>query len=192
MFLGLDKISDDLLVCLWREKNQDAFDLLQTRYNYFIFGIIKDILNKYDKFFDYADLYQESFMAFLRCIESYDEENGCFYFFVRRSIERALINYIKKNMRYMEIKSIDNMVYEDSRESYVDYIAEEKNDFCDSTLYEKLTNKLDDVNKLIVDYKIDGYTYNEIAKMLGLTRGSIYSRASKIKNILKDIIEKID
>ena len=192
MFLGLDKISDDLLVCLWREKNQDAFDLLQNRYNYFIFGIIKDILNKYDKFFDYADLYQESFMAFLRCIESYDEENGCFYFFVRRSVERALINYIKKNMRYMEIKSIDNMVYEDSRESYVDYIVEEKNDFCDSTLYEKLINKLDDVNKLIVDYKIDGYTYNEIAKMLGLTRGSIYSRASKIKNILKDIIEKID
>lgn len=192
MFLGLDKISDDLLVCLWREKNQDAFDLLQDRYNHFIFGIIKDVLNRYDKFFDYSDLYQESFVTFLKCIESYDEESGCFYFFVRKSIERSLTNYIRKAMRYMEIKSIDNMVYEDSRESYVDYITEEKKDDSYSVLYEKLVSKLDYINKLIVDYKMDGYSYNEIAKILGLTRGSIYSRANKIKNILKDIIEKID
>lgn len=192
MFLGLDKISDDLLVCLWREKNQDAFDLLQSRYNYFIFGIIKDVLNRYDKFFDYSDLYQESFVTFLKCIESYDEESGCFYFFVRKSIERSLINYIRKNMKYMEIKSIDNMVYEDSRESYIDYVTEEKKEDSDSILYEKLISRLDYVNKLVVDYKMDGYSYNEIAKILGLTRGSIYSRANKIKNILKDIIEKID
>jgi len=34
----LEEISDDLLICLFREGNQDAIDLLYERYNIYYYG----------------------------------------------------------------------------------------------------------------------------------------------------------
>lgn len=188
----LKEISDDLLVCLWREKNQDAFDLLQCRYNCFIYGIIKDCYKKCFDYIDFDDLYQDAFLVFLKCIDMYDEENGCFYFFVRKSIERCIFNFLKKRERMKRVSSLDSMFYDNGRESIVDYICEDSLGYEFNPLYDKLVSKLGTVNKRIVDYKMQGYTYMEIGEMLHISRSGIYSRVNKIKNILKDIIEKID
>ena len=187
----LEEISDDYLVKLFFEKNQEAIDLLFDRYTKFIYGIIRDLQKKENEYLDFEDLFQECFLMFLMCIQRYDEEQGNFYFFVRKTIERKISDKLKVVKRQEKFLSLDGLVGE--RSCLLDYVAEDSsNDYCSSHLYEMLMNRLDEDCGCIVDMKMMGYSYQEIAKIMKVTKQSVYRCVRKIKNILKDIIEKID
>lgn len=186
----MKKTSDDFLIYLVREGNQDAIDALYERYKYFIYGFINEKLKNEDLYYDYSELYQDLFLIFLRCIEKYDDYSGCFYTFVKTAVDRKIIDVIKKTKRYNKFASLDRMMFSSGNECCVDYVSEQDN--TDTYLYDSLVENLNDIDKSIVDLKIYGYTYEEIAKVVGLGRQSVYRRFIKIRNILKDIIEKID
>ena len=57
---------------------------------------------------------------------------------------------------------------------------------------EKLFASGYDTDKKIIDMKIAGYSYGEISNAIGETKQFVYRKISKLKNIIKDIIEKID
>ena len=175
---------------MFREGNQDAIDLLYERYNRFLYGIINELLKNCSMNYEYDEFYQDAVVIFINCIERYDEENGCFYFFVRKCIERKIFDNLNKIKRRSRILSLDNYKYDNCEDRYIDYIAEEDN--FRYLEYENLTEGLDELNKMIVDLKIEGYSYREISKMLRISKQGIYRRIEKIKNILKDVIEKID
>lgn len=182
----LKEISDDLLICLYREKNQDSIDLLFKRYNKFLYGMISDFFNNKSEYIDYEEMYQESMLIFLKCIESYDEENGCFYFFVRKAVERGLIYKYRKLQQYNNIKSLDELYYGDGNESYVDYVVcEDDNSFLKSEIYDVLN----EVEIKVLDFKMEGYTYEEIGERLSLSKQAVYRVFAKIKKTLKDIIK---
>ena len=189
----LEEISDDYLVCLYFEKNQDAIDLLFERYTKFIYGIIRDYCKQNEGYIDFEDVFNDCFLAFLVCIERYDQDKGNFYFYVRKAVERKIIDRFEEINKNKMIVSLDSFRYDEGKETYLDFIAEENAFFEEkSDLKEELYDCLDDYDKTIVDLKIEGYSYQEIAKILKSTKQSVYRRVSKIKNILKDIIEKID
>ncbi len=189
----INDISDDLLFRLYLEKNQDAIDMLFERYKVFIYGIIVDMQKHYGVFLEFEELYQDAMVAFLSCLEKYDEDNGCFYFFMKRAIERKLADRIKKTKKCCRYISLDVSMYEDSDETYIDYVAEDdKTCLYNTELYDRLVDRVDYLSKGIIDLRLHGYGYQEIAKCLGASKQGIYRRVAKIKNILKDIIEKID
>lgn len=180
----LKEVSDDLLIELRREGNQDAIDLLFERYRNFIYGIINDFFRKKNLYNDYDELYQESICIFISCIEKYDENNGCFYFFVRKCIERRLKYLFEKENRYKKVLSLDEYMYNDKKETKLDYIKEDGKDF---SLYDGLKEKIDGLSIEIIELKIMGYTYEEMSSILKIGTQSIYRRINKIKKILKDI-----
>ena len=189
----LKEISDDLLISLYREGNQIAIDLLFERYNVFLYGFIHNVLKKEDSYYEYKELFQEMVLVFIRCIERYDEDNGCFYYFVKRSAERKLFDFISKIKKNKKISSLDSNFYADGTESCVDYIKEEDNCmYYETELYKSLKEKLDKLEMKIVDLKVEGYTYQEISDILNVSKQSIYRKVVIIKNIIKDIMEKID
>lgn len=189
----LDEISDDLLISLYREGNQVAIDLLHERYNVFLYGFIHSILKKENFYFEYKELFQELFLLLLNCIDRYDEDNGCFYFFVKKCVERKLFDIVKKTKKNKNVYSLDEWYYQDGGERYVDYVME---DNClmyyETELYEILEDKLDEKEMKIINMKVEGYSYQEISNMLGISKQAIYRKVISIKNIVKDIIEKID
>ena len=180
----LKEISDDLLVELRREGNQDAIDLLFERYRKFIYGIINDFVRKQNCYCDYGELYQESMCVFISCINKYDENSGCFYFFIRRCIERRLNHLFEKEKKYEGIISLDEYMYDNNKETKMDYVEENGKDF---VLYDRLEEKIDDFASSIIELKIMGYTYEEISNILGVETRSIYRKINKIKKKLKDI-----
>lgn len=189
----LDKISDDLLICLYREGNQVAIDLLYERYNVFLFGFIHQQANINNLNCDYKELFQELFVVFLNCIEKYDEETGCFYYFVKKSAERRLTYLMSKIKRYNRVISLDEFVYDDGVESNVDFVQEQYGVSCyDTELYKCISERLDEKEMKIINMKIEGYSYEEISNYLGTSKQTIYRKISCLKNIIKDIIEKID
>lgn len=184
MVLFLREISDDFLICLYREGNQDAIDLLFERYHKFIYGIINDFFKTYNCYVDYEEMYQEAMCIFLKCLDKYDVDNGCFYFFVRTSIERKMKSLYVKMKKYSNIISLDSSFYIDGKENRLDYVCEEDKEYN----YDDCLNEiLADEHKKIISLKLKGYTYEEIAMMLSMSKQSVYRRIVKIKNILKDI-----
>lgn len=190
----LKEISDDLLICLVREKYQVAIDLLIDRYTKFLYGIINDFFGKTNLYVDYEDMFHDAFEVFLKCVESYDEESGCFYFFVKKSVERRMIDKLKKIRKNNQVISLDEPYYESKSEFNIDYVADQEDFSYQSTenLYDSLIAKLDEECKKIVDLRIVGYSYGEIAIFLESNKQYVYRKVNKIKNIIKDIMEKID
>ena len=113
----LDEISDDLLISLYREGNQIAIDLLFERYNVFLYGFIHRLLRKESLYYEYKELFQELILIFMNCLERYDEHNGCFYYFVKRAVERKLFDILNKMKRLSKTISLDDCFYEDGKES---------------------------------------------------------------------------
>jgi RNA polymerase sporulation-specific sigma factor len=191
--LFLDEISDDWLISLYREGNQIAIDLLLERYNVFLYGFIHRILKQECAKYDYRELFQELFIIFINCIERYDEDGGCFYYFVKCSAERKIFDFLNKSKRISKIASLDDCYYDDGVERYVDYIQENNSEeYYETELYGSLKEKLNEEEMKIIDMKVEGYTYQEIASSLGVSKQGVYRRVVYIKNIIKDIIEKID
>lgn len=181
----LKEVSDDLLVELRREGNQSAIDLLFERYRNFLYGIINDFFVKKGRYVDYDELYQEAICIFISCIDKYDENSGCFYFFIRKCIERRLKYLYGKEIRYKEIDSLDKYMYDDNhKETKMDYVSESELIF---SLEEDIEERMDDLSKKLVNLKAMGYTYDEMSKILGVGVQTIYRRINKIKKMLKDI-----
>ena len=191
--MHLEEISDDYLISLYFEKNQEAIDLLFERYKVFIYGIICEFQKRDGEYIDFEDFFQEAFLVFLNCIQKYDTDNGCFYFFVRKSITRKLEDKIRFLKKFKRAISLDASMYSVSRENCIDYVAEDcEYSYYDNFIYEKLINRIDEKSKEIVDLKLAGYSYSEIAEIMGDNKQGVYRRVGRIKNILKDIREKID
>ena len=189
----LGEISDDYLISLCFEKNQGAIDFLFERYTAFLYGIICELQKKEGKYVDFDELFQDAFLVFLNCIQKYDADQGCFYFFVRKSVIRRLEDKMRFMHKTSKISSLDVKMYNVSRENCIDYVAEEcEYSYYDNTIYERLINRVDGKSGQIIDLKIAGYSYNEIAEIMGDNKQGVYRRVRRIKNILKDIIEKID
>lgn len=180
----LKEVSDGFLLALLREGNQDAIDLLYERYHVFIYGIIKDMFKNTLVYLDYEELYQEAMVIFISCIDKYDPDNGCFYFFVRKSIERRLRYFVRKEQSKLSVLSLDDYMYEDGKERKIDCIKEDDNY---DLLECELKDKLCDLEYDILNLKMKGYTYEEMSSILGVGTRVIYRRINKIKNILKDI-----
>ncbi len=187
----LNEVSDDWLLCLSREGNQDAIDLLYERYSKFLYGIINEFFKSKLVYVDYKDMFQECIIVFLGCVQKYDEDVGCFYFFVKMAVERRLIDNLAKISKVKMVASLDELIYDNGNETLLDYVAE-SSDGEYNWLYEELVVRIDEESRRIVDLKMVGYAYHEIALILNTSKQSVYRRVVKIKNILKDIIEKID
>ena len=186
-------LSDDWLVGLAREKNQDAIDCLFEKYDKLIYAIIVDLQRKKGDYYDFNELYQEGMLAFLNCLEKYDDEYGKFYFFAKLVIERRIKDRIFKINRDRKVLSLDKQICDDDNSSeYLDFVCEDDSYYGESELYEELIKRLDFKSRFIVEYKMKGYTYLEIAEILNTNRQWVYRKVNGIKNIIKDIIEKID
>lgn len=187
-----DEVSDDWLINLYRCGDQVAIDCLYDRYTSFIYGFINGLLNK-GVYYDYSEFFQELIIVFINCLEKYDEERGKFYFFVKLSAERKMIDLLSKIKKEKKVLSLDGFYYKDGDESIVDYVQEDGGNICSANdLYECLKEVLDKEDMDIVDMRVDGYSYQEISEILNINKQAIYRKIRIIKNIIKDIIEKID
>ena len=187
------EISDDYLICLYRENNDDAKKELCDRYTNFIYGIIVGVQKIWGYYLDFEECFQEGFLSFLKCIDRYDNEKGSFYFFVKTTIERKLLYRLDKERQESNYVPLDKFIYKDGDETLVDYVSEDKGEQeYDCSIYDKATSRMDEICRKIVELRIDGYSYSEIAQILGVNKQSVYRQVVKIKNIIKDVIEKID
>lgn len=143
---------------------------------------------------DSNDLVQETFMKAWRFIGSFESgTNAKAWLF--KILKNAFINeYRKKTKRptkvdYEEIVSHHNA--EDDR--YVGSI-DLREDIFQGMLGDEVTNALDslpvDFRTVVLLCDVEGFTYEEMAKIINIPIGTVRSRLHRARNMLKEKLEK--
>ena len=183
--------NDYELIYMVRE-NDDAYkDLLFKKYNPVISNIVGKFYNNYSKYgYEYEDFYQEAMIAFDRAVVSYNEDkNTLFYTYLSVCIKRYLLSFVRnisskrKNFSFDSSISIDEVDIIDTK-SDINTILEDSDiqSICKNLIYDF---SLEIEETAMLELRLNGFTYREMAKLLDLPNSSIEFRFRRIKKKLK-------
>jgi RNA polymerase sigma factor (sigma-70 family) len=161
------KYSEAELVMLLRQRHQPAFNYLYDNYSGALFTIILNILNDRELG---SDALQEVFVKIWRQVDSYDETKGRLFTWMMNIARNASIDILRskdfKNSK--QNRELNESVYEKggSTELKTDQIG-----------LRKIVRELKEEYKVLVELAyFEGYTQDEISKMLGIPLGTVKTR----------------
>jgi RNA polymerase sporulation-specific sigma factor len=194
-------VTDNELVYLASENNEDATNILFDKYKY----IVDITVSKYTRSahalnLDKDELYQEAMVGYADAIRSFDPTKDIrLQTFISLCVERRLSNYIRKNnttkVRILkECYSFDNKVSDEL--TLADIVGDNKrnpevikeNAESLKELKRKIDETLSDLEKQVLELLVNDFTNEDIAKILKVEVKSIYNATHRIRAKLKDVI----
>lgn len=169
--------NDYEIISLIQEGHEDAFSLMVDKYSRFIAKKI----HKFNLYYDYEDLYQESLLILYKSVKSFDEGfNKTFTKFLELNLERYFITYIRtaksrKNTEvnhYQEIKQYNHRIKENSVYFYA-HLEEVK----------KVLTELE--YRVYILREIKNYDIEFISETLGLSSKAVYNSLHRAKSKIK-------
>lgn len=177
-------IGDNELVYLIRSDNQEAKDFLIKRYKKRIFGMIASYCKKnFIKGIDYEDYFHNCFIVFLKCLENFDDEYN-FLFYVSQSVEREIYHLIEKEKLIREIIPLEDEFLIKDR-VLVDTISDLGVLYRENEINDLIDKNFDRLSKQILNYRLQGYSFKEIADILKISKKRIYKKIDNIRSYLK-------
>lgn len=205
MSFKINTDDDSELMYLISENNEEANNIIFKKYSSVIDLYAKKYLNLVDgKGMDYNDLYQEGLIALNEAITKYKEQKNIkFSSFASVCIERKMVSLVRMASRKKH--SILNDSYsldykkEDDSESFINLLQSNKDNVEDiliskeSTMQiiNKINTSLSNLEKKVYELRLNGYSYDMIAKEMGKTPKAIERTLDRIRNKLKDVINEI-
>ena len=173
------KYSEEELVALLKEQNNDAFNYLYDHYSGALFTIINQIVPDKDTA---SDVLQEVFVNVWRKIGTYDETKGRLFTWMLNIARNAAIDKVRSkgyrdNQRTQSIADGESGM-EMSSNPVVNDVG----------LKKVLTTLNDEYRKLIDLSYFQGFTHEEIAKMLGIPLGTVKTRIRTAISQLRTMI----
>jgi len=174
------KYSELELVALLKEQNNDAFNYLYDHYSGALFTIINQIVPDKDTA---SDVLQEVFVNVWRKISTYDETKGRLFTWMLNIARNAAIDKVRSkgyrdNQRTQPIAEGENAGMSISSNPVVNDVG----------LKKVLTTLNDEYRKLIDLSYFQGFTHEEIAKMLGIPLGTVKTRIRTAISQLRTMI----
>ena len=174
------KYSEQELVVLLKEQNNDAFNYLYDHYSGALFTIINQIVSDKDTA---SDVLQEIFVNIWRKIGTYDETKGRLFTWMLNIARNAAIDKVRSkgyrdNQRTHPIAEGENAGMAMSSNPVVNDVG----------LKKVLTTLNEEYRKLIDLSYFQGFTHEEIAKMLGIPLGTVKTRIRTAISQLRTMI----
>jgi RNA polymerase sigma factor (sigma-70 family) len=161
------KYSEQELVVLLNEQSNDAFNYLYDNYSGAIYTIINQIVSDKDTA---SDVMQEVFVNIWRKINTYDAGKGRLFTWMLNIARNAAIDKVRSK-GYRDNRKNQPMENETSG------IAMSTNPtVTDVGLKKVLTTLNEEYRKLIDLSYFQGFTHEEIAKMMGIPLGTVKTR----------------
>ncbi len=196
-----DDITDEQLLTLYREGDMEVLDILLVRY--------KDLVRRKARSMfilggDNDDLIQEGMIGLLKAVRDYDfGRDAGFATFARLCISRQMYTAVNASGRKKHMP-LNNYIsfYQDSESSgesgdLLDVLlASEEFDperlMIDrenvDRIYDTIEKQLSPLEKQVLDLRLTGMHYTDIAKVLGRDAKSTDNALSRIKNKLRDLL----
>lgn len=174
------KYSEHELVVLLNEQSNDAFNYLYDHYSGALFTIINQIVPDKDTA---GDVLQEVFVNIWKKINTYDSAKGRLFTWMLNIARNAAIDKIRSkgyrdNQRNQPIIVIETGGMEMSSNPVVNDVG----------LKKVLTTLNEEYRKLIDLSYFQGFTHEEIAKMLGIPLGTVKTRIRTAISQLRTMI----
>ena len=172
--------SEQELVALLKGQNNDAFNYLYDHYSGALFTIINQIVPDKDTA---SDVLQEVFVNIWRKIGTYDETKGRLFTWMLNIARNAAIDKIRSkgyrdDQRTQSIAEGENAGMTMSSNPVVNDVG----------LKKVLTTLNEEYRKLIDLSYFQGFTHEEIAKMLGIPLGTVKTRIRTAISQLRTMI----
>jgi RNA polymerase sigma factor (sigma-70 family) len=177
------KYTEEELISLLKEGDQNAFSYLYDNYSKALFGIIYTIVGNTE---EAEDILQIVFLKIWSSFSMYDKDKGRLYTWMLNITRNSAIDYVRSKQNKTNSKNLtsDNIVNEIDKEhsstANYDYIG-----------LKNVLEELKEDHKVIIDmayYK--GYTQDEIAKELKLPLGTVKTKVRQAIIKLREVINK--
>lgn len=171
----------------------EAFSLLISAYEKKILNFTYRILSSKE---DAEDVTQEVFVKAYRAIASFDNKSS-FQTWIYKIAQNAALDFLRKQKRRGGKKNV-SLYAEDEDGEYEIPIADKKNEPYSELRKKEAQNALEkameelgaDQKEVIVLRDIQGFGYDEIAEITGETLGTVKSRISRARLLLRKKLEK--
>ncbi|WP_228393969.1 RNA polymerase sigma factor [Chryseobacterium artocarpi] len=175
--------SEEELIVLLKEKNENGFHYLYDHYSGALYGVILRVVQSKE----YAEeVIQDIFVKIWNSIHQYDASKGRFYTWMINIARNTAIDYLKSKGFQNNLKNqpLPDFVYNTTELSTVnnsaDYIG----------FNDVLESLEDDKQELINLSYYQGYTQHEISEKLKIPLGTVKTKMRnalmKLKDLLKD------
>ena len=201
--MNYQEYSDSELYSMICESNEEAKEIIYTKYKYIIDVIIKKYVYSAKKLgVEYNDLYQEGLVGFADALNHYDESKKVqLSTFLSLCIERRLQNAILKagrlkNKILLDSLSLDHE-YGEHQIPLREMISDEKSDPLFGISKEEDYNELlAKIKKYLSDFEyevysllIHGLSYQDIALVLNKSPKQIDNTIQRLKHKIKTIFK---
>jgi len=173
------KYSEQELVALLKEQNNDAFNYLYDHYSGALFTIINQIVPDKDTA---SDVLQEVFVNVWRKISSYDETKGRLFTWMLNIARNAAIDKVRSK-GYRDNQRTQSIVEGEAG------VAMSSNPIVNDVGLKKVLTTLNEEYRKLIDLSyFQGFTHEEIAKMLGIPLGTVKTRIRTAISQLRTMI----
>ncbi|MDR6157382.1 RNA polymerase sigma factor (sigma-70 family) [Chryseobacterium sp. SLBN-27] len=175
--------SEEQLIVLLKEKNENGFHYLYDHYSGALYGVILRIVQSKDYT---EEIIQDVFVKIWNSIHQYDSSKGRFYTWMINIARNTAIDYLKSKSFQNELKnqSLPDFVYNSAELSTT-------NNSSDFIGFNNVLESLETDKKELIDLAYyQGYTQNEISEKLKIPLGTVKTKMRnalmKLKDLLKD------
>lgn len=172
--------SEQELVALLNQQDNDAFNYLYDHYSGALFTIVNQIVPDKDTA---SDVLQEVFVNIWKKIDSYDAAKGRLFTWMLNIARNAAIDKIRsKGYR-------DNQRNQPMAESESSGMGMSTNPMINDVGLKKVLTTLNEEYRKLIDLSyFQGFTHEEIAKMLGIPLGTVKTRIRTAISQLRKMI----
>lgn len=175
--------SEEQLIVLLKQKNENGFHYLYDHYSGALYGVILRIVQSKDYT---EEIIQDVFVKIWNSINQYDASKGRFYTWMINIARNTAIDYLKSKSFQNELKnqSLPDFVYNSAELSTT-------NNSSDFIGFNNVLESLETDKKELIDLAYyQGYTQNEISEKLKIPLGTVKTKMRnalmKLKDLLKD------
>lgn len=184
---------DDELIASFKEGDTLAFQDLVLKYEQRVYNHCLRMVN--DEVESY-DLTQEVFLKVFRKIKNY-EHTYSFYTWLYRITVNCCIDFLRRKKRHIQGISLSGNINDDPSEAGKEqdipdhtYIPEDAlvNQELDEVLKGAISQLSEKLRSIIILKEVEGFSYDEIAEVLGCSRGTVKSRLFRARERLKELL----
>lgn len=171
-----------------------AFDELVRKYTPKLYGLVYNMTSNRD---DTADLLQEIFAKAYRSLKRFMGKSS-FYTWIYSISVNMTLNFLKKRGRYTKVSldDVDSGIHNDPDFIKIttanrDTVREVNIHELQKRLNDALMKLSEDHRTVVTMYDVQGLQHNEIAKILGVSEGTVRSRLFYAHRLLQSYLEDL-
>lgn len=170
----------------------EAFEQLIAAYQKKVFNIALRMIGNYD---DASELAQEVFIRIFKSLKSFKEESQ-FSTWIYKIATNVCLDELRKRKNKNLVSLDEDIKYDDSeiKRQVEDNrptpdVTAEKNEIR-RIVHEAIGALSDDYKTVIIMRDIQGFSYEEIAKIIKCPEGTVKSRINRARQALREILSK--